>query len=259
MTLLVIAPDTDETAARFAGFAVRRGVPAVVAARFGRVGVSVRATRGRVCRTRLTLDGTEVSGVLNRGVDAWGAETDPDRSFTAAETYAAFWSAVALWPGPVVNRPSERGFFARIDPLEPAGTGLVEPPRTVILNDGSAPGKDVYRIPEWTVVAPEVPRSRFDVVQIADRDPARSHRFVVAGAGVFEVGAAGGEVGRETANRVAPIVGWLRRRGMGFADFTVELGAEVSRLTDVSCWPSHDLFPQLEDEVYTALLRELTP
>ncbi|MDS0137868.1 MULTISPECIES: hypothetical protein [unclassified Amycolatopsis] len=259
MTLLVIAPGSDETAVRFAGFALRQGVPAVVSAGFGRVGVSVHATRDRACSTRLTLDGAEVSGVLNRGVGDWGEESDPDRSFAAAETYAAFWSAVALWPGPVVNRPSERGFFARLDPLEQAGTGLVEPPRTVVLNDGSAPGNDVYRIPEWTAMAPEAPRSRFDVVQIADRDPARSHRFVVAGAGVFDVGAAGGEPSGKTADLVAPIAGWLRRRGMGFADFTVEFEAEVVRLTDVSCWPSHHLFPHLEDRIYTALLSELTP
>lgn len=259
MTLLVIAPDSDETAARFAGFAVRQGIPAVVADGFGRVGVSVRATRDRVCATRLTLDGTDVGGVLNRGIGGWSEEADPDRSFAAAETYAAFWSAVALWPGPVVNRPSERGFFARLDPLEPAGAGLVEPPRTVILNDGSAPGDDVCRIPEWTAVAPDAPRSRFDVVQITDRNPARSRRFVVAGTGVFEVGAAAGAPGEETADRVAPIVGWLCSRGMGFADFTVELEGEVPRLTDVSCWPSHHLFAHLENAIYTALLSELTP
>ncbi|MEU4524851.1 hypothetical protein AB0F52_39795 [Amycolatopsis sp. NPDC024027] len=257
MTLLVIAPDTDETAARFAGFATGQGIPAVVAHGFGRVGVSVRATRERVCRARLTVDGAEVSGILNRGTGGWGDEPDPDRAFAAAETYAALWSAVALWPGPVVNRPSEHGFLARLDPLELAGAGVVEPPRTVILNDGSAPGREVYRIPEWTVMDPDAPRSRFDVVQIAD--PGRARRFLVAGAEVFEVGGAGGRLARETAERVAPIVGWLRGRGTVFADFRAELGAAGPRLADVSCWPGHELFPDLEDQVYAALLAGLTP
>ncbi|WP_103335538.1 hypothetical protein [Amycolatopsis sp. CA-126428] len=257
MTLLVIAPDTDETAARFAGFAAGQGIPAVVAHGFGRVGVSVRATRERVCRARLTFDGAEVGGILNRGTGGWGDEPDPDRAFAAAETYAALWSAVALWPGPVVNRPSEHGFLARLDPLELAGAGVVEPPRTVILNDGSAPGREVHRIPEWTVVDPDAPRRRFDVVQIAD--PGRTRRFVVAGAEVFELGAAGGRLARETADRVAPIVGWLRGRGTVFAGFRAELGAAVPRLADVSCWPGHELFPDLEDQVYAALLAGLTP
>jgi hypothetical protein len=257
VTLLVIAPDTDETAARFAGFAGEHGVPAVVAQEFGRVGVSVHATRDRACRARLTLDGVEVSGILNRGIGGWGADPDPDRTFAAAETYAAFWSAVALWPGPVVNRPSEHGFFARLDPLELAAAGVVEPPRTVILNDGSAPGRDVYRIPEWTAVDPEAPRSRFDVVQIGD--PARTRRILVAGPEVFEVGGTERRLDGETAGRVAPIVAWLRRWGPAFADFTVEPAAGVPRLVDVSCWPGHDLFPDLADQVYAALLTGLAP
>ena len=246
-TLLIFAPDTDETAARFAGFAAAQGIPAVVARGFGRVGVSVRATRERVCRARLTVDGAEVSGILNRGTGGWGDEPDPDRAFAAAETYARLCSAVARWPGPAVNRPSEHGFLARLDPLELAGTGVVEPSCTVILNDGSAPGREVYRIPEWTVVDPEAPRSRFDVVQIAD--PGRARRFL----------AAGGRLARETADRVAPIVGWLRGRGTVFADFRVELGAAVPRLADVSYRPEHELFPDLEDQVYAALLAGLPP
>ncbi|MGV9360388.1 hypothetical protein [Amycolatopsis sp. NPDC003731] len=256
MTLLVIAADTDETAVRFADFAISQGVPAVVAHGFGRVGVSVRATRERICRARLTCDGVEVSGILNRGTGGWGDEPDPDRAFAAAETYAAFWSAVALWPGPVVNRPSEHGFFARLDPLELASAGVVEPPRTVILNDGSAPGREVYRIPEWTVLDPDAPRSRFDVVQISD--PGRTRRFVVAGAELFEAGGAGPRLDAATADRVAPIVAWIRRRGTMFADFRVDLDAGIPRLADVLCWPGHHLFPDFEDQVYAALLAGLT-
>jgi hypothetical protein len=259
VTLLVIAPDTDETAARFAGFAAGQGVPAVVEHGFGRVGVSVRATRDRACRTSLTFDGAEVSGILNRGTGGWGDEPGPDRAFAGAETYAAFWSAVALWPGPVVNRPSERGFFARVDPLELVAAGAVAPPRTVILNDGSAPGRDVYRIPGWTAVDPEAPRGRFDVVQITDRDPARTRRILVAGAEVFEVDETEARLDPETADRMAPVVAWLRRRGLEFADFTMEAAAGGPRLVDVSCWPGHHLFPALEDQVYAALLRRLAP
>jgi hypothetical protein len=259
VTLLVIAPDTDETARRFADFAMAKGVAAMVASGFGRVGVTVRATRDRACRTRITFDGAEVSGVLARGVGDWGHEADAERAFAAAEAYAAFWSAVALWPGPVINRPSVRGFFPRLDPLELAGSGVVAPPRTVILNDGSAPGSDVYRLPDWTRVDPGAPRSRFDVVQITDTDPARARRILVAGTGVFEVGGTGERLDTGLAARVAPVLGWLRRSGIGFADFTVEQEHDVPRLVEVSCWPGHHLFPHIEDRVYAALLNGLTP
>lgn len=254
MTLLVIAADTDETAHRFAGFAVRQGFPAVVEHTFGRIGVSVHVTRDRVSRTRIVLDGAEVSGILNRGIGDWSGEQNPDRAFAAAETCAALWSAVALWPGPVVNRPSERGFLPRLDPLELVAAGVVTPPRTVILNDGSAPGQDVCRIPEWTVADPRAPRGRHEVVQITDRDPARTCRILVAGTEVFTV-----EGIEDLEEAVAPIVAWLHRWGVGFADFTVEPAAGVPRLVDVSCWPGHHLFPHGEDQVYAALLSRLVP
>jgi hypothetical protein len=256
VTLLVIAPETDETAVRFADFAIGNGISTVVAKGFGRVQMTVRATRDRTCHTRITVDGVEVSGILTRGLGDWGHETDPDRAFVAAEKYAVFWSAVALWPGLVVNRPSVQGFFPRLDPLELVRSGVVAPPRTVILNDGSAPGSDVYRLPDWTRVDPDVPRSRFDVVQISDRDPVRARRVLVAGAEVFDIS---GTAERLDTEQVAPVLAWLRRSGIEFADFTVEQQHGVPRLLEVSCWPSHHLFPHIEDRVYAALLTRLTP
>ncbi|WP_018503492.1 hypothetical protein [Parafrankia discariae] len=258
MTLLVIAPDTDDTAGRFADFANRGGVPTVVAAEFGRVGITVRVTRDRVCRTRITIDEVEVSGVLTRGLGDWGHEPDTQRAFVSAERYAAFWSAVALWPGPVVNRPSARGFFPRLDPLELARYGAVAPPRTVILNAGSAPGTTMYRLPSWAMVDPDAPRSRFDVVQIGDSDPSRTRRVVLAGSTAFDVSTTGDRLDPDLADRVAPVISWLRRSGMDFVDFTVELEDGVTRLLDVSCWPDRRLFPLVEERVYTALLNRLT-
>jgi hypothetical protein len=259
MTLLVVAPDTDETARRFADFAIGKGIPAVVVNGFGRVQITVRATRDRASRTAITFDGAEVTGVLNRGVGDWGHEPDAERAFVAAETYAAFWSALALWPGPVVNRPSTLGFFPRLDPLELAGSGAVAPPRTVILNDGSAPGRDVYRLPDWTRAEPDAPRSRFEVVQITDLDPTRTRHVLLAARDAYDVGRSGDRLDAGTADRLAPVLGWLRRCGVEFADFTVEHNGGVPRLFDVSCWPSHHLFAHLEDRVYAALLSRLTP
>ncbi|MGX7829122.1 hypothetical protein ACTG9Q_28970 [Actinokineospora sp. 24-640] len=259
MTILVIAPDADETARRFAEFATGNGVATVVANGFGRVGITVRATRDRACRTRITLDGVEVTGVLVRGVGDWGREPDAERAFASAETCAAFWSALALWPGPVVNRPSAQGFFPRLDPLELVGSGAVAPPRTVIVNDGSAPGHEVFRLPDWTEVDPDAPRSRFDVVQITDSDPTRARRVLVAGSEVFEVSGTGERLGADLACLVGPVLAWLRRSGMEFAAFTVERERGIPRLCDVSCWPGHHLFPHVEDQVYAALLDRLRP
>ncbi|MFD2416241.1 hypothetical protein [Amycolatopsis pigmentata] len=258
MTLLVIAPETDETARRFADFAIGNGVSTVVAKEFGRVGVTVRAGRDAAGRAEITVDGAKVRGVLNRGIGDWGREPDAERVFVAAETYAAFWAALALWPGPVVNRPSAQGFFPRLDPLELVESGDVAPPRTVILNGGTAPGSEVYHLPDWTRLEPDAPRSRFDVVQITNRDPVHSSHLLVAGTEVFEIGGAKW-LDAGTVAEVAPVLAWIRRRGMEFCDFTVERQRGVLRLVDVSCWPGHHLFPHHEDRVYAALLNRLGP
>jgi hypothetical protein len=249
VTLLVLAPATDETARRFAGFAARNGVPSVVADSFGRVGVTVRATRDRARRVRITVDGAEVRAILTRGAGDWIREADAERAFVRAETHAAFWSAVALWPGPVVNRPSEHGFPPRMDPLELAASGAVAPPRTVILNDGTAPGAEVYRLSDWSRIAPGEPRSRFDVVRIDDRGPVS--RVLVAGAGVFALSGGGEDL--------SPVLDWLGRNGMDFAEVTVARDGDVLRLYDVSCLPGHHLFAHIEERVYAALLDRLVP
>ncbi len=106
MTILVLAPELDETAARFAEFACRSGVPAVVTSGFERASVSVRAERDRAHRVRLTVDGTPVRGVLNRGLGGGPAD-----DFVRSEALAVWWSALALWDGPVANRPTRQGFL----------------------------------------------------------------------------------------------------------------------------------------------------
>jgi hypothetical protein len=257
MTLLVVAADTDGTARRFADFANSSGVATVLTAGFGRVGVTVRATRNRACTARITFDGVDVRGVLTRGIGEWGQESDPERAFISSEKYAAYWSVLALWPGPVVNRPSPDGFFPRLDPLELVRVGAVAAPRTVILNDGTAPGNDVYRLPGWTRVDVDLPRSRFDVVQVCDSDSTRVHRVLVAADAAFEVGGSERRLEPDVADLVAPVLAWLRHNDIGFADFTIEHDGGIPRLLDVSCFPSHHLFPHIEEQVYAALLNRL--
>ncbi|NUP00983.1 MAG: hypothetical protein HOW71_24490 [Nonomuraea sp.] len=121
MTLLVPASAEDVTMARFAEFAGRSGVPTLVTSAFDRVTVSVRAERDRTHDVRILVDGAEVRGVLNRGpgpMDGFG----PSREFAAAEAVSAWWSTLALWPGPVINRPARHGFFPEFESREPSGS-----------------------------------------------------------------------------------------------------------------------------------------
>jgi hypothetical protein len=124
VTLLVLASAQDLTMARFADFAGRSGVPALVTSAFDRITVSLRAERDRTHRVRILVDGAEVCGVLNRGLgpmDGFG----PSREFAASEAVSAWWSTLALWPGPVINRPTRHGFFPDFESREPSGSARV--------------------------------------------------------------------------------------------------------------------------------------
>jgi len=257
MTLLVLASAQDVTASRFAEFAAGSGVRTVVASGFEQVGLTVTVTRDRLHQSKVTVGGADVCGVLNRGQGSWGEERSVEQTFMASESYAIFWSTLALWPGPVVNRPSAQGFFPRLDPLELAGHDGIAPPPAVILNGAEALSGRVSRISDWTVLDPDAPRDPFDVVQITRIDPARTRHILVAGAEAFDLNAADGRLRADLAGRVAPVLTWLHAQGTDFAEFTVQMEPEATRLLDASCWPGHHQFTRLEEPVYSALLKRL--
>src|SRR6201999_3677871 len=57
----------------------------------------------------------EVGCIVNRGGIALDDELPSEVQFAAFERLAGWWSALALFPGPVINRPTRFGYLPRLD------------------------------------------------------------------------------------------------------------------------------------------------
>ncbi|MFJ7154359.1 hypothetical protein ACIQUQ_05420 [Streptomyces sp. NPDC101118] len=299
MTLLVLAEDGDETAARFARFATGRGVDTVVAAGFDRLSVTVTVSRGLRHRSTVLVDGRPPVGILCRGLPAASPSVPASASasaaaaaassasasasataaarFAAAERQAALWAAVALWPGPVVNRPTVYGCPPRLDPLElAASTSRIRAAGT-LANGPDEPGNHAYRLDDHAELDPAA-RTPYDVVHVTRIDAGRTRRFLVAGAATFALGSpADRRALARRAREVATIRDWLHARRTEFAIVTVstpdgddgddgdnrddrdDKGDGPLLLLEASPWVSHHRFGPVEDAAYAALLGRLVP
>src|SRR5438094_7598265 len=62
---------------------------------------------------------TLVTAILNRGISTSSGST-AEAQFRAAEGLASWWSVIACFPGPVVNRSSRQGFVPNVEVLSVA-------------------------------------------------------------------------------------------------------------------------------------------
>ena len=187
--LLVLAPMEDEVAVRFEHAARSHGVP-VTRATMEAVSMRVALDSAGTAGVALACDGEPVRGVLNRGF-----AIDPAAAFDDSERLAAWWSALACFDGPVVNRPSRVGFLPELDTLSlPAHVpGLALAPMSI---GSAAPPEVVGR----TINVHSARDGRFlrrgggedceddDLRSYTAFDPERTFRILVVGDRCFTIG-----------------------------------------------------------------------
>ncbi|MFG2873785.1 hypothetical protein ACGFYU_01965 [Streptomyces sp. NPDC048337] len=257
MTLLVLAESADETAVRFARFASDRGVEAVVAAGFDRLAVTVTVSHDLRPRSTILVDGRPPVGVFCRGRLDSSPPLTPAARFAAGEEQASVWAAMALWPGPVINRPTVHGYPPRLDPLELAASTPDIRPAGTIANGRDVPGNHAYRISDYTQLDPAT-RGLYDVVHITQIDERRTHQLLIAGTSTFDVSDPDHRLDlARHAPHVALIRHWLHAKQTDFALVTVgtsDTPDGALRLLEASPWANHHQFASVEDAAYTALL-----
>jgi hypothetical protein len=260
MTLLILAEASDDTAARFAAFAESRGIEAVLASEFGSVEVTITVERDLRHRCVILADGRPVTAILNRGPVGLSSQRSSAMRFAAEERYAALWAALALWPGPVINRPSEYGFPPRLDPLEAAMLSPALQAVGAIANNHEVPGNYAYRVDDWSqldaaTVAPH------EVVHVIDLDESRTHRMLVAGTRTFDVSEPGYPLdAARYAVRIQELRRWLESKFVDFAIITMlssDAPGGALGLLEISPWVHRFQFESVEDAVYSALLERL--
>ncbi|MFD7256315.1 hypothetical protein [Streptomyces sp. NPDC059874] len=260
MTLLVLAESGDETAVRFARFASDRGVETVVAGGFDRLTVTVEVSRDLRPRSTILVDGRPPAGIFCRGRLHSSPPLTSAARFAAGEQQAAVWAAVALWPGPVINRPTVHGYPPRLDPLELAASTPGIRPTGTIVNGQDAPGNHTYRISDYTQLDPAT-RASYDVVHITQIDERRTHRLLMAGTSTFDVSNPAHRLDlAHHAPRIALIRHWLHAKQTDFAIVTVGTSDRPDgalRLIEASPWANHHQFTSVEDAAHTALLTRL--
>ena len=167
---------------------------------------------------------------------------------------------MALWPGPVINRPSEHGYPPRLDPLELAAALPGTRPAGTITNGHDVPGDYAYRLTDWEVVDPSA-LAAHDVVHVTEVTETLVQRLVFAGARSFPIAGSGQEPDLTPhAAHIDQIRQWLQAKHVDFAVLTIGLsGASDSgfRVFEASTWAHHSQFESVEEQVYTALLEKL--
>jgi hypothetical protein len=261
VTLLVLAPSDDETARMFCEFVAERGHMAVMPQGFDEVCITVTSGRDASHNVDLRVGGERVRGVLHRGIGA-PVSKGGDAAFAHAEALAVWWSALALWDGPVINGATRQGFLPPLDPLLLTHvSGVTLPPSSLgrplsaattaeLVNvhrerDGAFLGRGAEAI-----VSDEILRfTRFD--------PDRVRYVLLAGNQVFDPSEAGGALAAATRSALAPLLHRLRSLGADFCLLVIEPAGEECRLLDVSGLPTHHQFEAIRPQVFQALLDRL--
>jgi hypothetical protein len=271
--LLILGYRHDETAAAFSVDAWAAGVECMRMCDPAEVEATVRAERDGSVKVELRAGSSHgdppsngtVTAVLNRGLPlSWGA--DGDEGFRNSEVFAAWWTALAFFPGPVVNRPTLGGFSPYVDVLSLAravenvsSRGFIGPSGDTYSENGAV---NIHRVRDGLHMGrlADHPVLDDELYLFTPFDRRRVARLLLAGRRVFDLGNPSGTVAPGLAGRVQPLVRELLRREALFCSLVVEEAPEEDALylLQTSALPSVHQYRHIAAEVHRALLDYLS-
>lgn len=115
-TLLILANKGDEAAERFDSFcrSLRIQTALITDLRHMHLTISANRMGAAAVQLRVRPRGAIVGAVCNFGLTP---TRGGDWDFRSGELLASWWSALALFPGPVLNRPTLSSFVPEVQPL----------------------------------------------------------------------------------------------------------------------------------------------
>jgi hypothetical protein len=262
-TILVSCNPADETARRFAVFAREHGANIA----YGSAGQVLSIVADRDGSAHVTLDGVDgaqIGGVWNRGFSDPDASDDP---FLQAEWLAAWWSALALFRGRVINRPSLEGFFPNVDCLSLTRSVPGLSVRKVEIRTGSEPGNadtgpvNVHRISDGHFVG-RLP-GRLNLLDsewyaFTPFNPSCVARILIAGDETFHLAMGSDRLQEQFADQILALRAELGRRCAHFCLLVLEARQETLHLLSASLFPHVTQYGHLENQVHLALLDYLS-
>lgn len=268
--LLVLGSLEDQTTKCFVHYARTQGVVCEVANNWREPILTVQADRRGSMTVSISAGNpqTRVSAVMNRGTGT-PRSGNADVDFLEAETLAAWWTALAAFPGPVINRPGKLGWMPAIEP-----TSLLRPPITSFTLGGAIAATGIPKI-RWTLpVNVHRLRDGYYMGRLADCEgtidptelhtftpfsPDRTIHFLIAGRQVFDLSVPDGCVSQERAKQLAPLLYVLRARGASFSLLVVEPSEGKLFIRHSTAFPSIHQYSHIQSTVHQALLRYLIP
>jgi hypothetical protein len=267
--LLVLASPNDQTAIRFAAYARASGAPCLITDQVNSVDLRVAAERdGRtISEIRFPGESAPVEGVLSR-VWAPVLSSTSDSQFQAAETLACWWSVLACFPGPVINRPSRTGFVPNLDlsllnrsdsniQLAPVCLGTSPPIHSADsqLNVHRVrDGQFIGRISSDTTVS----LNEDELHIFTQFDPLQTIHVLLAGNRVFDLSNERGQVAPTLEAQLLPILAQLQARNATFSFIVLQRDTMGVRLLHASPFPGVHHYRHIESQVHEGLLEYLT-
>jgi hypothetical protein len=267
--LLALAPAEDELTERFLAYARARGVRC---ARWPEDRDSIRACTKLDDNGAIEVSiygdraGTRVRAVLNRGVHLAVAPASEDDGFRHSETLAAWWSALAFFTGPVVNRPAHEGFTPNVDPVSLVrATRVVDMAPTHLVSRSmcglEAPRVNVHRVRDARFLGTRADLSDASILDeeacaLTGFDPERTRHIVVAGSRAFQIAGPGAPA--ECPSLLGPLVSEVRRRHATLSLLVVDHAEEKPRLVHATALPTAGQIRVMEAEIQRSLLEYLT-
>lgn len=267
--LLVLAQPYDETARRFVAFAEERGIHCLMPRLASEPELSVEVERDGSATVEIRAgDGwTRVRGVLNRGLPRVEGPSEGEQ-FRSAETLASWWAALALFPGPVINRPSGMAFIPdlSISPLVRDAAGIraapaqigSEPPRLP-----AEPRVNIHRLRtgEYLGYLSAAGDSRGivddEILVYTGFDPAQTLHILLAGSQTFNLSSDLGYLSPPLERRLAPLTERLRALDARFSLLVVQPGIDIIRVVHATPFPSIRQYERIAAAVHEALLEAL--
>ena len=265
--LLILASTNDDSAREFSEFIRLRGIRCLVSDDFLSVIAVALATSDGTVEVRLTdpTSGTPITAIVNRGVDGSRDSDTFDEAFSRGERLAAWWSLLAFFPGPVVNRPSTAGFVPNLDvlSLRRAVPSIRLQPGTITTDyaqlarrPSAWPSTNVHRLSDGSLIGllgESVPFDD-DVFVATPFDPARTVHILVAGHSDFDLSTQSGELAPHRAGQIRPVIEEVVARGASFCLLVfLDCGDDRLALLATSAFPQPNHFRHLRERVHSAL------
>ena len=247
--IIVVARNGDLAAERFVSHARAHGVAVQQVTAWREISLAITSTReGDVTLDlRIAQTSEPISGILNR-MPPTPLDPGPEERFRASEGTATWWSALAAFTGPVLNRPDPRGYLppihlpgfgARLLGLEQAPSTLASRPPTDIADADAHAHRPAHPTTQETAAPPGGAILRYS--------PAGPiGRLLVAGGQTFPLGHSPWLLPPRLPHGV-PL----------FAVLTLAPGEAGARLICADPIPRWEDYAHLADRVHGALLSAL--